>query len=412
MSNTSPSSLSDPVDQPQASSARRLTALDSVRGVAAFAVLLHHCYLTFPDAPREHLDTFLWARPLRLFINGQASVIIFFLLSGYVLALPFFRGTQPSYLRYAFKRVCRIYIPFAIAISISVFLCASNPVRESFAGAGGWLNFQGYGGVTLTPSMIARHFFMTGTNNSLDPVMWSLVYEMRISLVFPLLMILCRDTRVALLAAAVMLVGSTKILVALGQSGPWGSNFWITFLWTVRMIPYFIIGILLSKHADNIHQCIQHVPEQMRIAIIAVPIIIFTIPHSYLYNRMDVLYDIGAATVIVMALEIPSVSAMLNRSVLQWLGRISYSLYLIHTPILYVTFYALLGRVPFLFIVLTVIAISLGMATLMYRFVEVPAIKLGQRIARVRPITSTPSLDNDQDDPKPALESLGGQTRI
>jgi peptidoglycan/LPS O-acetylase OafA/YrhL len=223
---------------------------------------------------------------------------------------------------------------------------------------------------------------MTGTNTALNPVMWSLVYEMRISLIFPLLMILCRDTRRALIATVIILVGSTKMLVALGQTGPWGSSFWITFLWTVRMIPYFIVGILLSKHSENIRQLIQRVPERMRIALVVVPLIIFTIPHIYLYSRNDALYDIGAAMVIVLALDIPSISAILDRAALQWLGRISYSVYWIHTPILFAMFYALLGRAPVGLIVVAVIVTALIAGTLMHRFVEVPAIKLGRRIAQ------------------------------
>ena len=169
---------------------------------------------------------------------------------------------------------------------------------------------------------------------------------------------------------------------------PWGAdNFWVTILWTVRIVPYFVLGILLSKHSENIRRLLHRVPGRIRIALIAVPLYIFTIPHhGYLSIRRDALYDFGAAMVIVLALDIPSISAMLNRTVLQWLGRISHSLYLIHTPILLLIFYAFLGRVPFSFIAAAAIVASLTIATLMHRFVEMPAIKLGQRVVRARPL--------------------------
>lgn len=135
---------------------------------------------------------------------------------------------------------------------------------------------------------------MTGTQQgvALDGPVWSLVHEMRISLIFPLLILLCRDTRLALVAAAIMLVVSTRTLLVLDpDSSPWAVNkIWITILWTVRIVPYFVYGILLSKHSDNIRRFIQRVPAPIRIALLAVPIIGFTISnHSYLSIRRDAL---------------------------------------------------------------------------------------------------------------------------
>jgi peptidoglycan/LPS O-acetylase OafA/YrhL len=148
-------------------------------------------------------------------------------------------------------------------------------------------------------------------------------------------------------------------------------------------VPYFVFGILLSKHSENIRWLIHRVPARMFIALMAVPILILTIPHGgYLSLRRDALYDIGMPMVIVLALEAPSISAVLNRAVPQWLGRISYSVYLMHTPVLVVMFHALLGHVSLWLIVSAGIVGSLTTATLMHRFVEVPAIKLGQRVAR------------------------------
>jgi len=118
---------------------RRLTSLDAVRGIAAFVVILHHCYLAMPDQPLSTFTALLSSRPLRVFHNGGAAVIIFFVLSGYVLALPFFSGRQPSYTRYVVKRICRIYIPFAVALCIAVLLYTITD-RQPVADAADWLN--------------------------------------------------------------------------------------------------------------------------------------------------------------------------------------------------------------------------------------------------------------------------------
>ena len=59
-------------------------------------------------------------------------------------------------------------------------------------------------------------------------------------------------------------------------------------------------------------------------------------------------------------------------------------------PILCAMAYTLHGRAPVWVIVAAVIVVSLTAATLMHRFVEVPAIKLGQRVARSTRTTTTP----------------------
>jgi len=117
--------------------ARRLTSLDAVRGIASFIVILCHCNAILPDAVQSQLDSSILSRPIALFTNGAASVIIFFVLSGYVLALPFFHGTQPNYSRYVFRRFCRIYIPFAVAICIAALLCRITNERQSLDGLAG-----------------------------------------------------------------------------------------------------------------------------------------------------------------------------------------------------------------------------------------------------------------------------------
>jgi peptidoglycan/LPS O-acetylase OafA/YrhL len=321
--------LNAPASQETTVSEKRRTALDAVRGIAAFIVILYHCYLTMPETARSQLELSLWSRSIRLATNGDASVIIFFVLSGYVLALPFFRGTQPSYLRYIFKRVCRIYIPFAVAICIAALLCRITDVHQSRPLASSWFNVSIWEWRWAGPSVLAPHFLMIGTipDIALDGPMWSLVYEMRISVIFPLLIILCRDTQLALVVAASLFVASTNILSALGQSFPWRvENFWVTLLWTARIVPYFLTGILLSKHGDKIRLALHHVPHSLRLPLLVVPLGIFTIRHTYLDCGNDALYDIGAAMVIVLALDVPSIARILNRPVLQWLGRISYSL--------------------------------------------------------------------------------------
>jgi peptidoglycan/LPS O-acetylase OafA/YrhL len=119
--------------------------------------------------------------------------------------------------------------------------------------------------------------------------------------------------------------------------------------------------------------------------VVTLPVfIIFFVSHSFDYAKKDAFYDLGAAFVIVLALEIPKIRAFLEGKVPQWLGRISYSLYLIHVPLMLVLFPVLLGRMSFALASLAVIAASLGAASVMYISVEAPSIRLGHRLVAPR----------------------------
>ena len=88
-----------------ASGARRNVSLDSVRGLAALSVLFGHAYGLVPNAPQhlggQHhladlLNPFLLikATPLRVIINGHAAVMVFFVLSGFVLRSTFLSARE------------------------------------------------------------------------------------------------------------------------------------------------------------------------------------------------------------------------------------------------------------------------------------------------------------------------------
>jgi peptidoglycan/LPS O-acetylase OafA/YrhL len=60
---------------------------------------------------------------LPLLMGGRFAVMLFFVLSGFVLALPYFAGTSAAYGPYLVRRFCRLYPPFAFAVLVSALLC-------------------------------------------------------------------------------------------------------------------------------------------------------------------------------------------------------------------------------------------------------------------------------------------------
>jgi peptidoglycan/LPS O-acetylase OafA/YrhL len=67
---------------------------------------------------------------------------------------------------------------------------------------------------------------------------------------------------------------------------------------------------------------------------------------------------------------------------MQFLGRISYSLYLVHGVVLLALVHVLYGEIPLVALLVAVWAVSVGLATLGEIYVERPSIALGRRLTR------------------------------
>ena len=78
--------------------------LDGIRGIGAFGVYLNHFILRFypwykeaeMDDPKQKYFPPDWVRvtPFRLVYNGNLWVTVFFILSGFVLPLSFFKSMR------------------------------------------------------------------------------------------------------------------------------------------------------------------------------------------------------------------------------------------------------------------------------------------------------------------------------
>ena len=97
---------------------RRLE-LDAIRGVAALAVVMHHCLLVLDFGPETKSKYWLlWETPLRALFAGNEAVTMFFILSGYVLTIPFIQTNQ-KYANFIIKRIFRIYPAYLLAVTIT-----------------------------------------------------------------------------------------------------------------------------------------------------------------------------------------------------------------------------------------------------------------------------------------------------
>lgn len=100
-----------------------LKKLDCVRGFAAVYVTISHWVLYMSFVPHSVKKMF--------FSFGQEMVVLFFMLSGFSIYLSFSHYPKISFRQFFLKRFRRIYIPFFIAILVSIVIYYLNGTLES-----------------------------------------------------------------------------------------------------------------------------------------------------------------------------------------------------------------------------------------------------------------------------------------
>lgn len=369
---------------------RRVASLDALRGVAALLVVTFHCaQVTAGFAARNDptrlsawADPWTWLKytPLRLLVSsGPPAVVLFFMLSGFVLSLPFLRsGRQISYAAFASRRICRIYLPFAAAILFSASLYAL--VRPTpIPALSHWFNTVAWD-QALTPGYVGRNLAMTGVTSdmTLDVVMWSLVHELRISLVFPLLFLVTR--RYPILAMGGSLALSALCTEALGAGE--AQSVGMSFVDTGRFVFLFTAGIIVGVNAVTVRNSVARLSIAGAASLWFAAAVLLLSPGPTVYRYFDLTWGAGAVLLLMLTLGSLSAHRTLSAGILVWLGRVSYSLYLVHLPLLIAAVHCANGLVPLWLILPAVILASLLCAEVMHRAVEIPSIRLGRLVAR------------------------------
>jgi peptidoglycan/LPS O-acetylase OafA/YrhL len=304
-------------------------------------VLLYHLLLTAPAAwdvlehGREPLgwsDPMAWVigTPLSIAVFGSAAVLVFFVLSGFVLTLSFEKVDRYRYAPFLIKRVVRIWAPFAVSILISA--AGAALLRSTDTPASDWLRDWSW---TEPPDVrvLAHHLAMTGAEVSYNNPMWSLVHELRVSVVFPLIALAALRAPIATVAIAGALSVGAVVLMTDHQRWSVGS-----LLSTLSYVYLFAAGAALYRVLPALRARLSRIP---RVGILAIWAVIagglwFCFWLDYVRTDKWDLFPIGVLSiaVVTMALRGDAVSRMLSGPVAKFLGRISYSLYLIHMPVM------------------------------------------------------------------------------
>jgi peptidoglycan/LPS O-acetylase OafA/YrhL len=357
----------------------RIDQLDSIRGLASFAVLLNHLYLVLPMLPL----LFRYS-PLKVIVSGNASVIMFFVLSGFVLFLPFLRGFAGTYRTFVIKRIFRIYIPYLASIIFAV-LMYTLLAKGSIPGIDAWQS-----GINLKLLLEHLSLIINTDTRAFNNVIWSLVHEIRISVYFPLiaLCVMRLNWKVNLFICLLLSIpNGLKDLFSLDYG-------YTTLLDTMHYTSMFLVGALLAKNLDILTAIYKKWSKARKWLILLVAFLSYTYSSAIITIVLKlglpygfVIYDYmvtGASGIfIIYAIGSIRLSNLLLKKPMIFLGKISYSLYLIHLIVLFSFMYLFYGIIPNELIYLLIVFVSLLLATLSWRFIENPSIALGKKLAKV-----------------------------
>jgi peptidoglycan/LPS O-acetylase OafA/YrhL len=330
--------------------AGEIRALTSLRGVAALWVFLFHL-----DIKRPLLPTLV--RTLLATDRGYIAVDLFFVLSGFVLAWTYRQSFEKrrfalAYPDFLLRRVARVMPLNAVIVLVltAAVWTAPDLAADTFAAA-------------KDPWAVLANLFLVqdwGLYPSIDKPAWSVSVEMAVYLTYPLLLAIAWSRRLWPVVALVGAIGLFWLAVTgqgiVSQGLPIGDF--------IRGFAGFFFGLLCCRAIQS--QWLPGVTRWLDLVVLG----LFWAALTFSHDDLPAIF-LCPALVLSLAREGGYFACFLNLGPVHYLGKISYSIYLVHYVVL-----GALGLLPiasdgayFLAALTLTICISAGT----YRFIEQPA---------------------------------------
>lgn len=328
-----------------------------------------------PAGLRPHEPSWwLTHTPLYLLWAGPQAVYLFFVLSGFVLALPAIDGAV-RWRAYYPQRLIRLYLPVWGSLLLAGGLAALVP-RDPQPRLSEW--YAEHVADVGAGEALKDGLLLLGTG-WLNSPLWSLQWEVLFSLLLPGYLLLARWRR-----GAWALKSFVLLLFVTAANSLWQPE--------VLYLSMFGFGVLMAFERDRLAAL-----GRRRIAdrgpgtlVAAACLLLLTVEATLLLTGLDrtllrgtvvPLQVVGACLAVALALHWEPARRWLSAPWAQWVGLRSFSLYLVHEP-LAVSSAALWPALPVFAHLALVLPVSLLVAHVFHRAVEGPAHRLSRAAAR------------------------------
>ena len=353
--------------------AHRFLELDSLRGLAALTVVLAHFSGFW--AGTQSLQR--WENsPGHVLTAGHEAVVFFFVLSGFVLSVPFAGSRKPGYAAYLLKRMCRIYLPYAAAVLLA-YACAAQLYGSHTDVSNAWINATW--SERPSPHLLLSALLMrSAAAQQMNTAFWSVIYEVRISLIFPLLYVLFRKMQARWAVPILLLACAGASMLPIAGLANW------------FVASLFVVGILLHRELPAIHRVLDRMSPLLRAALLLGSWVVFEFARPCFpllrvratlttLGFADFVVAVGAVGVIAFATRPGKLQRVLTAAPLLRLGLLSYSTYLVHATVLFCILRSYNQRIAYGWYFVPFLLLVYAASEAFYYLVDQPSVLLGRR---------------------------------
>ncbi len=324
--------------------------LHIIRGFAAFFVVLAHAKWPFWVGGSAFLKESSFAQLIGInklglalalsSSNGTAMVIVFFVLSGFIISYSYKKNGW-TYKQFLVNRAIRIYIPyiasallaglilwFAFAVASSVFISPLKDYHQRiFIAYSEGLNFSNFLKTVVFFKSERINYF------GFNYVFWSLLYEMLFYLFFPLIIKYYKQ---------LFFITSLIYPLHFFYNPLPEIDFW--YIYFTEYLFYFTAGVFLFQYIST--HGIELLKEK---SVFRKPVLFFLLMGAFLlvisgglgkYKDLSFLAAAIFGIACIVRIMLYGIKNTILSKFFLFLGTISYSLYLVHIPLL-LLFYSL-----------------------------------------------------------------------
>lgn len=339
------------VDLAKSRAQSRLPFLDGLRALAALWVVLGHCHL-FAYGWNSHQS--IWTKAINALLYLHLGVVVFLVLSGFCLALPVLRNQNrlsAGVLGFFKARATRILPPYFAILCLILLI-------NFFIPLGTW----GRHPIGLTPTIsweiLAVNFSLMQDFypqfNAINGPFWSIATEWHLYFFFPLLVFFLRKFG-ALIAFVLSCIVASAIVWVANHPLQFVSNWHMTIMTPSYFLYLFVFGLFAAWLAfGEAHMQRRRKQWLILLPLFAAALVWFvSLMNTYAIQdaasatrfaeqaqTIDIVFAVMVSIGLVwLAGRAPHsmVRRLLEGKALTKIGHFSYSLYLVHIPVLAIT---------------------------------------------------------------------------